>query len=445
VAVQSRVMEQRTVPPPAARQALPPAALSRLRSLPAALTSRIETIAAVSRESGVPAFLVGGFVRDLLLARDDRDLDVVVEGDGIAFAHRFAAAVGGRVKVHGVFLTATVVDPQGFPIDVATARREVYRTPAALPEVEAATIEEDLYRRDVTINTLALRLGPEPGYELVDPFGGVCDLEAGTLRVLHADSFRDDPTRILRAVRLEQRLGFRIVPETLGLIAEALAAGAFDHLSGSRLKAELAKLLGDPVALQGIERLAELGVLRAIDPRLAIDDGTVERLRGARKALEEYRHAEPSLVIWRLFLTALVAGWEESDLARLADRLLLAGEERRLLTGFPRRLAAARAVLSGDPAPHRVAEALDSLSGEEILLLMAEGDEAVRAWVRRYLEEMRPLTLAVQGADLVAAGIPPGPRIGEALRATREARLDGRIAAADELSYALAFLGGKRE
>jgi len=430
---------ERTVPPPAAGQPLPPAAISRLRSLPAALTSRIETIAAVSRESGVPAFLVGGFVRDLLLARDDRDLDVVVEGDGIAFAHRLAAAVGGRVKVHGAFLTATVVDREGFPIDVATARREVYRTPAALPEVEASTLEEDLFRRDVTVNTLALRLGPEPGYELIDPFGGRRDLETGTLRVLHVDSFRDDPTRILRAVRLEQRLGFRIAPETLGLIAEALAAGAFDRLSGSRLKAELAKLLGDPVALQGIARLAELGVLRAIDPRLAIDDATVERLRRTRAAPE----GQPAVVAWRLVLMALVAGWEESDLARLADRLLLAGEERRLLTGFPRRLAAAYAVLSGDPAPHRVAEALDALAGEEILLLAAEGDEASRAWVRLYLTDLRPLTLAVQGADLVAAGISPGPRIGEALRATRRARLDGRIAAADELPYALAFLAEK--
>lgn len=425
---------ERTVPSMTAGQALPPAALRRLQSLPTALTSRIAAIAAVSRESGVPAFLVGGFVRDLLLARDDRDLDVVVEGDGIAFAHRLAAAVGGRVKVHGAFLTATVVDPQGFPIDVATARREVYRTPAALPEVAASTLEEDLYRRDVTINTLALRLGPEPGYELIDPFGGRRDLETGTLRVLHADSFRDDPTRILRAVRLEQRLGFRIAPETLRLVAEALAAGAFDHLSGSRLRAELAKLLGDQVALQGIARLAELGVLRAIDPRLAIDDATVARL---------HRLAEPAVARWRLVLMALVAGWEESDLARLADRLLLAGEERRLLTGFPRRLAAARAALSGNPAPHQVAEALASLAGEEILLLEAEGDEASCAWVRRYLTELRPLTLAVQGADLVAAGIPPGPRIGEALRATRAARLDGRIAAAEELGFALAFLAGE--
>ncbi len=425
----------RTVDRVAAGHPLPPAALSRLRSLPAALSSRIETIAAVSRESGVPAFLVGGFVRDLLLARDDRDLDVVVEGDGIAFAQRLAAAVGGRVKVHGNFLTATVVDPEGFPIDVATARREVYRTPAALPEVEASTLEEDLYRRDVTVNTLALRLGPEPGYELIDPFGGVRDLEAKTLRVLHADSFRDDPTRILRAVRLEQRLGFRIAPETLALIAEALADGAFDRLSGSRLKAELAKLLGDPVALSGVARLDELGILRAIDPRLAMDEAAVERLRRLLKP------AAP----WRLVLMALVAGWEERDLARLADRLLLAGEERRLLTGFPPRLAAARAVLSGNPVPHQVAEALASLAEEEILLLAAEGDETVGCWVRRYLDELRPLTLGVQGADLVAAGFPPGPRIGAALRETRAARLDGRIDADDELAYALAFLAGKPE
>jgi tRNA nucleotidyltransferase (CCA-adding enzyme) len=268
--------------------------------------------------------------------------------------------------------------------------------------------------------------------------------------VLHSLSFIDDPTRILRAVRLELRLGFRISPESLHLAEVALAEGVFDHLSGSRLREELAMLLDDPaLALRGIERLAELGVLRALDPRLELDEAARGRLREARAAHDWYRLegiTDPPLTAWRLLLMALAAEFEEDDLVRLADRLMLVGEDRRVLTGFAARLANARVPLHGgnEVPPHRVVEALEPLSGEELLLLMAEADEAVRAWVRRYLTELRPLRLGIRGSDLLAAGMPPGPRIGEALRAALEARLDGRIDAAQELRYALAFLADPR-
>jgi len=419
------------------------------KRLPPALASRIETVAAVSRQHGVPVYLVGGLVRDLLLERENRDLDLVVEGDGIDFAARLAEALGGRARAHPAFLTAVVVDPEDFHVDVASARSEFYRAPAALPEVQTSALRQDLFRRDFTINTLAIRLGPEPVPELVDYFGGRRDLKEKTLRALHSLSFIDDPTRILRAVRLELRLGFRISPETLHLAEVALAEGVFDRLSGSRLREELALLLDDPaLALQGIERLAELGVLRALDPLLELDDETRGRLSEARAAHDWYRLealADPPVYAWRLLLMALAAGFGEHDLERLAGRLLLAGEDRRLLTGFPARLAAARSVLqpSGDPQPHRVAEVLEPLSGEELLLLMAEGEETVRAWVRRYLTELRPLTLGIRGADLLATGVLPGPRIGEALRAARRARLDGRIDGTEELRYALSFLRGE--
>ena len=416
------------------------------KRLPPALASRIAAIAAVSRETNIPVYLVGGFVRDLLLERENRDLDVVVEGDGLEYAARLAAAVGGRVRSHRAFLTAVVVDREGFHVDVATARSEFYRAPAALPEVQTSALRQDLFRRDFSINTLAIRLGPEPRPELVDYFGGRRDLKDKTLRVLHSLSFIDDPTRILRAVRLELRLGFRISPETLHLAEVALSEGVFDHLSGSRLREELALLLDDPaLAVRGVERLAELGVLRALDPRLELDDTARARLREARAAHDWYRLAgitDPPLEAWRLLLMALAAGFEEADLVRLAGRLMLAGEDRRVLIGFPARLAAARSVLHGhgEQAPHRAAEALEPLSGEELLLLMAEEDETVRTWVRRYLTELRPLRLAIRGSDLLAAGMQPGPRIGEALRATLQARLDGRIGEGEELGYALGLL-----
>jgi tRNA nucleotidyltransferase (CCA-adding enzyme) len=389
---------------------------------------------------------VGGVVRDLLLERETRDLDLVVEGDGIAFAVALAERLDGRVRAHQAFLTAVVTDAEGFHIDVVTARSELYRAPAALPEVQSSFLRQDLFRRDFTINTLAVRVGPEPEPILIDYFSGRQDLKEKSLRVLHSRSFVDDPTRVLRAVRLELRLGFRMSPETLHLAHAALTEGVFDQLSGSRLRDELALLLEEPdLALRGLERLAELGVLRVLDPRMEMNDVTIERLRNARAAHDWYRLegiSDPPVQAWRLLLMALAGDFAAADLVRLADRLLLAGEDRSLLTEFPDRLAA-RAALQGDSVPHRVAETLERLAGEELLLLMAEGDEGLRGWVRRYLTDLRGLKLGIRGSDLLAAGVSPGPRIGEALRATLRARLDGEIGESEELGYALAFLAGE--
>jgi len=415
--------------------------------LPAAISTRIETIARVSREAGVPVYLVGGFVRDLLLERENRDLDLVVEGDGLDFAARLARAVDGRVREHRAFLTAVVIDPEGFHIDVATARSEFYRAPAALPEVQMSALRQDLFRRDFTINTLAIRLGPDETPELIDYFGARNDLKEKTLRVLHSLSFIDDPTRVLRAVRLELRLGFRISSETRRLVEVALAEGIFDYLSGSRLREELEKLLDDPaLALRGLDRLAALGVLRVLHPGLELGESIRERLRAARAAFDWYELeglSDPPVRAWRLLLMALALDFEAAELDRLAARLMLAGEDRRLLTGLPERLARARESLAtaGLPA-HRAVETLEDLSGEELLLLLAEGDEEVRAWVRRVLTELRHLELKIRGADLVAAGMPQGPEIGRALEATRRARLDGLIEEGreGELAFALGAL-----
>jgi tRNA nucleotidyltransferase (CCA-adding enzyme) len=414
--------------------------------LPASIAARIETVARVSREARAPVYLVGGFVRDLLLERENRDVDLVVEGDGLDFAARLAQAVDGRVREHRAFLTAVVVDSEGFHIDVATARSEFYRAPAALPEVQMSALRQDLFRRDFSINTLAIRLGPDEPPELIDYFGARNDLKEKTLRVLHSLSFIDDPTRVLRAVRLELRLGFRISPETRRLVEVALAEGIFDHLSGSRLREELEKLLDEPaLALRGLDRLAELGVLRVLHPGLELGADVRERLRAARAAFDWYELeglTDPPVRPWRLLLMALALDFEAAERVRLAERLMLAGEDRRLLTdGFPERLACAREPLANARMPpHRAVEILDALSGEEILLLLAEGNEEVRVWVRRVLTDLRKLELKIRGADLVAAGVPQGPEIGRALEATRRARLDGLVG--DEKQEELAFALG---
>jgi len=414
--------------------------------------ARVETIAAVSRRFQIPVYLVGGIVRDLLLDRENRDLDLVVEGDGPHFARLLADELDGRVRVHDAFMTAVVIDPDEFHIDVATARSEFYRAPAALPEVQTSPLRQDLFRRDFTINALAVCLGPETSPELIDYFGGRRDLENGLLRVLHSLSFIDDPTRVLRAVRLGLRLGFEISPETLHLVTVALDEGVFSQLSGSRLRDELILLLDDPaLAVRGLERLAGLDVLQAaLHPSLDLDEADRERLRRAVAAWDWYTVQgleEPPVRLWRLVLLALLDGGEEQgalapqDLEQLIDGLMLAGADRNILLGAPERLTRARSVLSEpDVPPHRVSTALRDLSGEEMLLLVSSEVEPVRTWARRDLTELRRLELALRGADLLASGIPPGPHIGRALEAVRAVRLDGAIGAERELSYALRYL-----
>jgi tRNA nucleotidyltransferase (CCA-adding enzyme) len=440
----------------------PIGALLRER-LPESVHRRLERIGAVSRRAEIPVYLVGGIVRDLLLGRENRDLDLVVEGDGPHFARLLAEELGGRVRVHEAFLTAVVVDSEGFHVDVATARSEFYRAPAALPEVQTSPLRQDLFRRDFTINALAVRLGPEPSPELIDYFGGRRDLENRLLRVLHSLSFIDDPTRVLRAVRLGLRLGFEISPETLHLVGVALSEGVFDRLSGARLREELILLLDDPaLAVRGLERLEGLGVLRALHPALSLEEpgrSHGEQLRRAVAAWDWYTVeglSEPPAALWRLVLLALAqggfpqggAGGREGAgglppeaVRELAHRLMLSGDDHELLTGGGRRLEeAVLALRRPGVRPHEVSEALARLSGEELLLLVAAEDEAVRGWARRELSELRPLELGVRGRDLVERGFPPGRWIGEALEAVRRARLDGEIGPEDELAAALAFL-----
>ncbi|MGD2114111.1 MAG: CBS domain-containing protein, partial [Acidobacteriota bacterium] len=286
--------------------------------LPEPVRQRVETVAEVSRRYQIPVYLVGGIVRDLLLDRENRDLDLVVEGDGPHFARLLADELGGRVRVHETFMTAVVVDPEDLHIDVATARSEFYRAPAALPEVQTSPLRQDLYRRDFTINALAVRLGPGTSPELIDYFGGRRDLENGLLRVLHSLSFIDDPTRVLRAVRLGLRLGFEISPETLHLVEVALEEGVFERLSGARLREELILLLDDPaVAVRGLERLEALGVLRAgLHPSLELGEAGRSRLRRAVAAWDWYTVqdlSEPPAALWRLLLVALVGGLDGID------------------------------------------------------------------------------------------------------------------------------------
>jgi len=369
-------------------------------------------LAALEGEEGVWA--VGGAVRDALLERPPRELDLVVEGDAVAVAQRVAARLDGELVEHERFGTATVRAPGGVVLDLAAARRETYPRPGALPEVAlGASVEEDLARRDFSVNALAVR--PADGAVVGVPLAEA-DLRAGVLRVLHDASFRDDPTRLVRLARYAARLGFAIDPHTAELAEAAVMKGALATVTGERLGAELRLLAREPqpAALEALERF---GLGAALLPGFAVDAGLVRRALALAGAAGD---ARPD----RVALAAALRG--DAPAGALAARL------REL--AFPAADAAAIVAAAGVDAgalacarPSEADAALARLPVEAAVMAAAEGAEPARAW----LERGRRARLAIDGDDLLAAGL-SGPAVGRGLAAARAALLDGAAPTRDD-------------
>jgi len=415
-------------------------------ALPPQTLALVRRIAETAREMGYSLYFVGGLVRDLLLGTPVVDVDLVVEGDAIRLARRLARQLGGRVVAHRRFGTAKWLIGQGVwqavaggppppdrtprSIDFATARTEFYTHPTALPEVERSSIKQDLHRRDFTINTLAIRLDPPHWGELLDFYGGEADLRNGVIRVLHSLSFIDDPTRILRAARLEARLGFRLDPRSESLIANALPL--LDRVSGDRIRHELEQILDEREPEKALCRLEELGVLRQIHSNLRCDAWVQARFRTAREELEpEVWELEPEdhrFVLWGLLFYRLDPESLEAVLRRLkmprseADDLRMLPDLRRAM----RRLAPAR-------RPSRIYRALRPFPSRLLAVawVACEG-EGLREKMLRYQTQYRHVRTALTGDDLKAMGLRPGPLFGRLLSVVRDARLDGVVTTREE-------------
>lgn len=366
--------------------------------LAAMLRSAYPELDAVREEAaGRPAYLVGGAVRDLILGRARSDIDLVVVGDAAALA----AAIGAETVAHERFATAKA-RLDGHEIDIATARSEHYPSPGALPEVRpAADIATDLGRRDFTINAMAVPLAEEP--ELIDPYGGCPDLEAGLLRVLHPRSVGDDPTRALRAARYAARFDFEPEPDT----AEQLRAADLSTVSGDRRAADLLRLAAEPNAARGFELLAEWGLVQPGPGRIELAGRVADLLS-----------APP----WR-------------DLAPRGPAVLAAalGPQERGAD-----LAAAR--------PAKPSEAVELARGRDpVELTLARGHGA--EWLDSYILQWRWVELEIDGEDLLAAGVPQGPAVGRGLDEALRRKLDGEVSGREgELRVALeaARGGGER-
>ena len=367
--------------------------------------------------------LVGGAVRDLLLGRAPRELDVVVGTDAPALALLLAERLGAEATVHERFGTASV-EHGATRLDFATRRAESYPAPGALPDVRTGTPEEDLLRRDFTVNAIAVALdGPDRGRLRLVPHA-LEDLRAARLRVLHERSFLDDPTRLLRLARYGARLGFAAEERTAELAEQALRGGALETLSGARTGAELRLALAEPDPLAALAALAELGVLAALHPRLRLEEPLV---RGALDLLcpDAGVRVDVLLLSTLTLPLALRAGDDPGvEIRALLDRLEFPGTER------DRVLAASAAVprlLDELPRPMRPSElhALASGLPPEAVALAGALDAQARAAAERWLHVVRHVHLEIDGADLLAAGVPQGPEVGRRLQAALRARLDG--------------------
>lgn len=367
-----------------------------------------------------PTYLVGGAVRDLLRGERATDLDLAVEGDAGAVAGALAARLDGSSVAHERFGTATVRAPAA-SLDLASTRRERYAVPGALPDVEPAGIEEDLGRRDFTVNAMAVGLNGDEAGRLRDPAGGSGDLSAAAIRVLHERSFLDDPTRLLRALRYEARLGFALDPMTAQLFVEATRGGAVQTVSGARVRDELMDLLSEHEAPAAVARMRDLGLARALHPSLRADPDVVA---GAALASME-TGADRALA----GLAALCSGAPEEAAAFVA-RLSLPAPSRDAALRAARRGPVLASALRGERRDSELHLLLSPEPPESLALALALGAPA--APVLRFVSNLRGVRLEITGGDLLAAGVAQSPALGRALEGTLRRKLDGEIAGRDE-------------
>ncbi len=416
--------------------------------LEAALSpSLLELVHAVSdqaQQMGLRLYFVGGFVRDVLLGRSNTDIDLVVEGDAIQLVKTLVAKFGGSMRKHFQFGTATWMldertaatfgsaDDWPESLDFVTARTEFYENPTALPTVSQSSIKLDLHRRDFSINTLAIRLAPEPFGQLLDFWGGERDLQAGSIRVLHSLSFIDDPTRILRATRFEQRFGFAIEARTLGLIEGALPF--LDRVSGPRIRHEIELILREAFPERVLQRLQTIGVLPYLSPQLVVDDWLLAAFGSLRQARQSPPWSDIGLEpnrgngwLLALFVT-LTCRLETKEAIRLGRRLQVKRKTIEEMATGCRIYQEFLLRLAEQQPPSRVVKMLDVLSKTGMIVAWAIAPtEVARTQIVQYMTRWRDVRHTMTGEELRALGLAPGPAYGQMLRRLRRAWLDGEV------------------
>ncbi len=408
--------------------------------LPKNILEKLRAIGKVADALGYNVYAVGGFVRDLLLRHKNLDIDVVVEGDGIHFAKTFAER-RAHIHYHTKFGTAVIVFPDGFKIDVATARVEYYESPAALPIVGTSSLKLDLYRRDFTVNTLAIMLNFRHFGTLIDFFGAQNDLKDKVIRVLHNLSFVEDPTRILRAIRFEQRYGFKISTHTSNLIENAIKIKALEELTGKRLFSELKPILQEQDPPLAIKRMAQYGVLKSIHPKIIYGEQLGSVLENLKSTISWYQllFLDEKYEKWLIYFLGLTEGLNKEEMAELTKRLSIPERIRKIIVDGKKR-ADSNVHQMGrkvDTKNNQIYRYLEGLATEFLIYMMAKTKSVLtKKAISLYITKLRYIKPFLTGKDLESMGLTPGPIYKEILDNLLDARLNDKITTkADEVNF----------
>jgi len=407
----------------------------------------LEEIGRVADQLGCGAFVVGGFVRDLFLYRSDEDVDIVIEGDGIAFSKNYAKLVGARIHTYEKFGTAVIIFPDGFKIDVASARMEYYKFPAALPVVEMSSIKLDLFRRDFTMNTLAIQLNSDRFGTLIDFFSARKDIKEKIIRVLHNLSFVEDPTRVFRAIRFEQRFDFTIGKLTAGLIENAVTMDFFRELSGKRVFSELRLILEEENPVAAITRLNDFKLLKVIHPSIIFDKNFLALLNSVKKVISwhDLLFLDESYKKWIVYFLALIKNCDRERSEEICKRFELAPRFQKIfcIERFNAEQCLGWLERHEPVSDSRLYQKLAGFKTELILYMMASArKETVKKSISHYFTRLRRVEISLRGRDLKKMKLNPGPIYREVLQAVFDAKLDGKLKTKkDEIEFARNYVG----
>ena len=394
----------------------------------------LRNVGEIADRLGYDAFVVGGFVRDLLLQVKNLDIDIVIEGDGIRFAKELARYHKGAVRTHEKFGTATVILPDDRRIDVATARLEYYEYPAAMPTVELSSIKLDLYRRDFTINAMAIHLNPDRFGVLVDFFNSQNDLKERRIQVLHNLSFVEDPTRIFRAIRFEQRLDFHITPHTEKLIKNAVRMNLFDRFSGARFFGELKQILSEDNPLPALRRMNEFSLFPFLwpdlRPNLKIDRRFIHVMTQAGRAVSWFRllYLNAPCAFWAVAVLAVMSRSRVKELVNFCNRFEIPAKQTKLLIRRKTEGERIAREMLRRPfmKPSEIYWLLLDLDNVGLLYLMAIARKKyIQKAVSLFVTTLRDTVPLISGRDLQKMGYLPGPQFRTIINHVLESQLNG--------------------
>ncbi len=403
-----------------------------LKKLPEEILSLIYLSRDIAEELGFNAYLIGGFVRDLILGVKNLDLDIAVEGDGIKFADNLAQRLNVKLTRHKRFGTATLTVKPQLKLDIATTRKEFYPEPACLPVVNIGMLKDDLARRDFTINTLAISISGKKFGELINLFDGENDINNKNIRILHNLSFIDDPTRILRAIRFEQRYNFKIEPNTLKCLKEAVKLKILNIVQPQRLRDELILLLKEENSLRAIKRIRKLVGFNFINPALSISAKTYDLFNSISRQIRWFKSKfvlHRKLDVWLIYFMALIDFLKVNQVKSLCRRFVFCkGEEKRILSYMKLRSKIMLKLSRNKIKPSSIFHLLEPLSYEVILLIKAKSkNKNIKKHIEDFFHIYHRTDISVSGHDLKDLGFTPGPGYQKIFNKLLNAKLNGEI------------------